>query len=252
MANITVLVVLVSVGLVLVDGECQTNGGPIDNCCCLGYNNNNHNVKSPGVYTIGNFCGVKCSNARVLCDTTSGGGGWTVIMKRRKDSSVEFQKRDWVEHEDGFGDLTGDFWLGLRSMNCLTSHGTWELRIDYQLPNETKSYLHYKQFAVGPAEDQYQLTISGFDSVGLTDPFYSDGSHPDYSLNKMRFTSRDQDHDNHLSRNCANGNGGWWYNKCARIELNDDNGDFYMLLDHTIHFPTFVEMKIRPLECDSD
>ena len=69
------LVVLVSLELVLVDGECD---GPIDNCC-LGYNNNNYNVKSSGVYTIGNFCGVKCSNARVYCDTTSGGGRWTVI-----------------------------------------------------------------------------------------------------------------------------------------------------------------------------
>ena len=33
------------------------------------YNNNNYNVKSSEVYTIGNFCGVKCSIARVYCDT---------------------------------------------------------------------------------------------------------------------------------------------------------------------------------------
>jgi len=148
MANLIALAVLVSLGIVLVDGECQTNGGPIDNCCCLGYNNNNYNVKSSGVYTIGNFCGVKCSNARVYCDTTSGGGGWTIIQRRQDGGGVEFEARDWVEYEDGFGDLNGEFWLGLRSMNCLTSTGTWELRIDYQLQNGTKSYLHYKQFAV--------------------------------------------------------------------------------------------------------
>ena len=134
MTTIVTLVVLVSLGIVLVDGECQTNGGPIDNCCCLGYNNNNYNVKSSGVYTIGNFCGVKCSNARVYCDTTSGGGGWTVIQRRR-DGSVEFRGRDWVEYEDEFGNLHGEFWLGLRSMYCLTNQGSWELRIDYQLSN---------------------------------------------------------------------------------------------------------------------
>ena len=57
--------------------------GPIENCRCLGYDNNNYNVKSSGVYTIANFCGVKCSNTRVYCDTRSGEGGWTVIQRRK-------------------------------------------------------------------------------------------------------------------------------------------------------------------------
>ena len=52
-------------------------------------------------------------------------------------------------------------------MHCLTSQGNWELRIDYQLKNGTKSYLHYNKFAIGSAEDQYPLNISGFDSTGL-------------------------------------------------------------------------------------
>ena len=158
MTTIT-LIVLVSVGIVTVDAECQPNNGPIKNCCCLGYNNNNYNVKSSGVYTIANFCGVKCSNTRVYCDTSSGGGGWTIIQ-RRKDGSVDFKNRDWVKYEDGFGDLNGEFWIGLRSMHCLTSQGNWELRIDYQLKDGTESYLHYNKFAIGPAKDQYPLNIS--------------------------------------------------------------------------------------------
>ena len=40
------------IGIVTVDGECQPNNGHIENCCCLGYNNNNYNVKSSGDYTI--------------------------------------------------------------------------------------------------------------------------------------------------------------------------------------------------------
>ena len=180
----------------------------------LGYNNNNYNVKSSGVYTTANFCGVKCSNTRVYCDTSSGGGGWTVIQKR-KDGSVEFEKRDWVEYEDGFGNLHGEFWIGLRSMHCLTSQGNWELQIDYHLKNGTKSYLHYNKFAIGSAEDQYPLNISGFDSIGLTDPF--DSGH---SLNGMKFSSRDQDNDL-LSINCAYYGGGWWHHSCSYIQLNE-------------------------------
>jgi len=54
MTTIIMLIVLVSVGIVTVDGEYQPNDGPIKNCYCLGYNNNNYNVKSSGVYPIAN------------------------------------------------------------------------------------------------------------------------------------------------------------------------------------------------------
>ena len=246
MTTIITLIVLVSVGIVTVDGECQPNNGPIENCCCLGYNNNNYNVKSSGVYTIANFCGVKCSNTRVYCDASSGGGGWAVIQ-RRKDGSVEFEKRDWVEYEDGFGDLHGEFWIGLRSMHCLTSQGNWELRIDYQLKNGTKSYLHYNKFAIGLAEDQYPLNISGFDSIGLTDPFENG-----HSLTEMKFTSRDRDNDLNPSNNCAIVNGGWWHRSCSHIELNDGYAAMRMYLNEEHHYPTSVEMKIRPKYCNID
>jgi len=155
MMIITVVAVIVTIGTVTADGGCLVGNGPIKDCCSLGYNNNNYNVKYPGIYTIANFCGVKCSNTRVFCDTWTGGGGWTVIL-RRKDGSVDFTNRDWVEYEDGFGWYTGEFWIGLRSIHCLTSQGDdWELRIDYTLKNGTNSYLHYNKFAVGPATDQY-------------------------------------------------------------------------------------------------
>ena len=242
MTTIT-LIVLVGVGIVTVDGECQPNNGPIKNCCCLGYNNNNYNVKSSGVYTIANFCGVKCSNTRVYCDTSSGGGGWTVIQ-RRKDGSVDFKNRDWVKYEDGFGNLNGEFWIGLRSMHCLTSQGNWELRIDYQLKDGTESYHHYNKFAIGPAKDQYPLNISGFDGNGLTDPF--ENSH---SLNGMKFTSRDQDNDLNPSNNCAQYQGGWWYRSCSYIYLNGDYNDMRI---NPSQYSKFVEMKIRPQNCEID
>ena len=120
------ILVVSAIGIVLVEGECpKTNGGPIKSCCCLGYNNTHFNANNPGVYTIANFGGVKCSNTRVYCDTTSGGGGWLVVQ-RRQDGSVDFN-RDWIDYEDGFGSLTGEFWFGLRGMHTLTNQGQWEL-----------------------------------------------------------------------------------------------------------------------------
>ena len=125
------LLLLVHIGIVLVYAtECRTNDAPIKSCCCLGYNNVYFNARSSGVYTIANFCGVKCSNTRVYCDTASGGGGWLVIQRRDKQYSTSFHK-DWTEYAHGFGDLNKEFWFGLNAMHCLTSKGNWELRIDY-------------------------------------------------------------------------------------------------------------------------
>jgi len=91
-------------------------------------------------------------------------------------------------------------------MHCLTSQGNWELQIDYQLKNGTKSYLHYNKFAIRSAEDQYPLNISGFDSIGLINPFGSG-----HSLNGMKFTSHDQDNYQGQDYNCAIDRGGWWH-----------------------------------------
>ena len=242
MTNIMLLIVLLStIGIVLVYGECQTNNGPIESCCCLGYNNTHFNAKSSGVYVIANFCGVKCSNTRAYCDTTSGGGGWLVVQ-RRQDGSVDFN-RGWVDYEDGFGSLTGEFWYGLRPLHCLTNQGQWELRIDFTLTDGTKSYLSYSSFNIGPASSNYTLSISGFKGTTSSDPF------SDHRLNGMPFTTKDRDNDK-WSRNCAvKDAGGWWYRICSHIFLNQQYKSTYGIYLSEWKALSFTEMKIRPINC---
>jgi len=84
-----------SVSIIILDAQCQTNYELNKSRCCLGYKNAHFNAKYSGVYTIGNFAGVKHSNTRVYCDTVTDGGGWLVIQ-RRKDGSVDFS-RDWAD-----------------------------------------------------------------------------------------------------------------------------------------------------------
>ena len=233
--------------------ECQTNDSPIKNCCRLGYNNTHFNANSPGVYTIANFCGVKCSNTRVYCDTTSGGEGWLVIQRRDKQYSTSFH-RSWTEYVDGFGDLYKEFWLGLRGMHCLTSEGNWELRIDFTFSNGTKSFMHYNNFRVEPATDNYRLSISGFTGITPTDPidFY-------FSNNGQQFSTYDRDNDQWSTGNCAldghgDESGECWHNNCNWINLNynyNHTGRWgFVDLDGQWYSPIFIEMKICSVNCE--
>jgi len=193
------------------------------------------------------WCGRKWNIANVYCDTTTGNGGWTVIQ-RRKDGSENFN-RPWTDYEKGFGNLNGELWYGLKAMNCITQSGQWELRVDFDFPNKTKSYLHYNMFRVGSASEEYPLTISGFTGILPYDPFTITGN----SLNGQRFSTNDNDNDNY-DANCAHQDGGWWHNNCWNINLNARYNDYpkkfgFIGLARTWYSPRWIEMKIRPLNC---
>ena len=199
------------------------------------------------VCNITNFCGDCEEAAEGYCDAFSDGGGWLVVQ-RRQDGSVDFN-RGWVEYEEGFGSLTGEFWYGLRPLHCLTNQGQWKLRIDFTFTNGTKSYLSYNNFAVGPANSQYQLSISGFTGI-TTDPFDSG-----QDINGMKFTTKDKDNDQWSSNNCAikgqGGNaGGWWYRSCSYANLNHKyKHNQVILLNREFHPLPFIEIKIKPYKC---
>ena len=241
--TITILILLLAIGTVAVTAECQKDNAPIETCCCLGFNTTAFNKRKSGVYTMMNFCGVKCYDAEVYCDTSNGGGGWLVVQKR-KDGSVDFN-RGWGEYEDGFGKLTGEFWYGLRALHCLTGQGGWEMRMDIKLANGTNIFLQYEQFKVASANDKYKLTVGGFQGT-TTDPMaYHNG---------MNFTTRDSDNDqwrNNCAINDGQPAGGWWHKHCVQVRPNVVYNDKYGIkLNNKWHTLPFIEMKIRPHDCN--
>ena len=103
------------------------------------------------------------ATANVYCDMTTDNGGWIVIQRNRKYDQLKFEEK-WDEFE-GFGDLNKDFWAGLELMYTLTQRGQLEMRVDYQRKDKSWSYLHYTQFSVGRASEEYPLTVGGFTGV---------------------------------------------------------------------------------------
>ena len=242
--------------LILLVGIVMVNGSSIKNCCDVAVKHHyfSINKNSSGVYNIIDFC-QQGTTVQGYCDALTDEGGWLVIQ-RRKDGSENFH-RFWWEYEMGFGSLTGEFWFGLNALHCLTSQGEWELRIDLKLTNGTIIYLPYKQFAVGPASEQYPLTISGFTGY-TTDPFHSHLMTPSSdhgALNTLKFTKRDHDNDLWPDGHCSipahiSRSGGWWYNQCAHIHPNCQyNHKRAILLNSQWLSLLFIEIKIRSKNC---
>ena len=72
----------------------------------------------------------------------------------------------------------------------------------------------------------------------------------------MKFTTRDRDNDKWNHGNCAVDNaggnaGGWWYNSCTYTYPNHQyNSTFSMVLNGQWHSLPFIEIKIRPVNCN--
>lgn len=98
----------------------------------------------------------------VYCDMSTAGGGWTVFQKRL-DGSVDFY-RGWTDYKNGFGDLKGEFWLGLDKLNRLTVARRYRLHVDLQETNGNTAYAEYDYFAVSSEKSNYQLSLGTYDS----------------------------------------------------------------------------------------
>ena len=168
----------------------------------------------------------------VYCDMNTTNGGWIVIQRNKKGSTVNFNK-NWIDYEEGFGDLNTEFWYGLENIHFLTKNVKWEMRVDYQRNDETWSYLHYNQFSVGSASEEYPLTVGGFTGVGNDRFTHSNG---------MKFSTPDNDNDKGSNNCAANSRSGWWYNNCYDININ-------IQPPNVIGSVLFSEMKIRPKDC---
>ncbi|KAG7225271.1 hypothetical protein INR49_014670 [Caranx melampygus] len=143
---------------------------------------------------------------RVYCDMETDGGGWTVFQ-RRKDGSVNFF-RGWRDYIRGFGDLSGEFWLGLDSLHNLTTMTRMNLRVDLQDGSESV-YAKYSTFEV--ANRNYKLTVGGYSGTA--------GDSLTYHNNRI-FSTKDRDLAPFITRCAMSYRGGWWYKNCHEANLN--------------------------------
>lgn len=148
----------------------------------------------------------------VYCDMQTDGGGWTVFQRRR-DGSVNFF-RSWDDYKNGFGDISGEFWLGNEHIHRLTKH-TSVLRVDLEDWVGDKAFAKYGQFRLGNESTKYTLVAKSYSGTAGNSLSYHDG---------MKFSTTDSDNDK-KNDNCAVSKvGAWWYNSCEDSNLNGQHG----------------------------
>ena len=103
----------------------------------------------------------------VFCDQTTAGGGWTAFQKRL-DGSVDFY-RGWDDYKRGFGNVNGEFWLGLDKIHRLTKQRS-RLRVDLEDTTGKTAYAEYDFFGVASENSKYKLSL-GIYSGTCFNPF---------------------------------------------------------------------------------
>lgn len=128
------------------------------------------------------------------------------VIQHRDDGGVNFY-RTWSEYKHGFGNIDGEFWIGLDKLHEITSSRIHELLIHLEdFEGETK-IAKYDSFAIGGEKENYALILLGKYSGDAGDSLsYHAG---------QKFSALDLDNDSWVEGNCAQAHtGGWWYNAC--------------------------------------
>uniref|UniRef100_A0A3Q2DI47 Angiopoietin-related protein 5-like n=1 Tax=Cyprinodon variegatus TaxID=28743 RepID=A0A3Q2DI47_CYPVA len=178
-----------------------------------------------GVYQI-TPAGFK-SSFKVYCEMNSD-GGWTVFQ-RRTGGSVSFNKK-WAAYKNGFGNQTGDHWLGLKKVFALTKKKSknWILRVDLWDHEGGTAVAEYKDFRLGNEKTAFKLHVGKY-SGNAGDAIR--GAYEGIDQNGFGFSTIDRDNDGCSpcifgdiaeSKCSLSEGGGWWYSRCGSASLNGD------------------------------
>ncbi|XP_014400058.1 PREDICTED: angiopoietin-related protein 5 [Myotis brandtii] len=164
----------------------------------------------------------------VMCDMDYRGGGWTVIQKRI-DGRIDFQ-RLWCDYLDGFGDLLGEFWLGLKKIFYIVNqkNTSFMLHVALESEDDTLAYASYDNFWLEDETRFFKMHIGQY-SGNAGDAFR--GFRKEDNQNAMPFSTADVDNDGchpaclvvgQSVKSCShlNNNTGWWFNQCGLANLN--------------------------------
>jgi len=133
----------------------------------------------------------------------------------QRNNGSNFFNRSWAAFKVGFGDPSGNYWLGNDLLSQLTINNRYKLRFDLQSRSTRNWYwAEYSTFRVLTEADNYILQESGYSGNAGFDAFRY--------LNGVMFSTYDRDNDLSGVLNCAvdADSGGFWYRSCSSCNVN--------------------------------
>lgn len=153
-----------------------------------------------GIFTI-NVTGLE--PFEVLCTADIAGPGWTTVALR-KSGTVNFLQ-DWASYKEGFGNLTDEFFIGLKKLHAITTSQNQELYIYLEDFEGNFRYARYEYLLIGSEDEKYALTHLGLYSGNAGDSLRE---HVGYN-----FSTFDRDNEDVDGNSAVRHLGAWWYGK---------------------------------------
>ncbi|XP_075168559.1 ficolin-2-like [Haematobia irritans] len=186
---------------------------------------------------------LKTTNELVLTNKPDS----NIVIQRRMDGSIDFY-RTWDEYKIGFGNSSGEFFIGLEKLHQITTSRPHELLIVMEDWEGDRRLALYDFFTVGSEAQKYPLLSLGTYSGSAGDAL-------SYHLGQ-KFSTKDQDNDVHTTNCAVDYTGAWWHKNCHHSNLNGrylkgttveyaQGINWYQFKGH--HYSMkFVEMILRP------
>ncbi|XP_066968795.1 angiopoietin-4-like isoform X2 [Macrobrachium rosenbergii] len=195
-----------------------------------------------GIYEIYPFT----EPLRVYCDMETDGGGWTVFMTRQPADVPLGFNRSWSEYRSGFGDASGEFWLGNAHLHTMTSSREYALRMDAHLASGDVKFSAWNFFRVSTEVDRFRLSLSAYSDESTS------RSNCLPNVNGRFFTTYDRDYDE-TTGNCAvTQGGGFWHYLCSNPvhpTASRSEGLTSACFSNQQDAAVFLQLKIRPVIC---
>ncbi|XP_062611703.1 angiopoietin-related protein 7-like [Saccostrea cucullata] len=161
------------------------------------------NVPTPGVYTI--HPPQSPHPFPVYCDQ-----GWTVIQ-RRTEGRIPFSSpyRKWPDFLNGFGNVSGDYWLGNEKVFNILAQNSYKLRVEGVGYSGKLYWAQYEEFRIENERNYYRLNVSEYTGN------YADTME---TANGNKFVTQDHPGDVSFFRDCSGLlAGGWWANTTTSV-----------------------------------
>jgi len=175
--------------------------------------------------------------------------GWTVIQKRM-NGEVDFEK-NWDKYVTGFGNITGEHWVGLENIYSITSQLLYRqfdqktekpgprLRIDFEDWDGFRAFTEFDNFIINGPTFKYKINFVG-NVFGTTQAHNSPSP---IGYNAFSAVGKDS-----TKQKCPKlMRGGWWFDdRCGPANLNGPYAKSKTIMDeNNIYWSNWTHVNQR-------